>query len=250
MQLYQNNPRKIGNNLVISNTEMVRNSSMFLTIPPKSDLYKKLGNEFGMFLIKTGDKKMVFRSEKPINCGEYGQNHLDLNINFPGKNINFDLGLFRLICCNGLECFEKLNGVQFNNVLKNKINTDSLINRFSPKMQQIEDKVNKIQKIELNEDEKYYISNGFIKRMNDEDSFKYLTNHDKMKQKDINHMLNLLSNNELTKPNRLEDYGTNLWTTYNTVQENAIKIVKNFKNNTLLENKLLLDIIKPLYQVN
>ena len=247
MKLYQNSPRKIGQNLVISNTDMVKNNSMFLAIPPKSTLYEKLGEEMGMYLIKTGNNKMIFRSEDSINCGEHGQNHLDLQLNYSKKNVDFDLGLFRLVCANGLEAFDSMGNVKFNNVLQNKIDPSILINKLQYKIPLIENRIDNIQKIEINEDLKQDLIYNFIEKMKEDSSLYYLKNRDHMKNQDINNMLKLLSNTDLNKVNRIEDSGNNLWTSYNTIQENTVKIVKLFKPTTMLENKLLLDTIKPFY---
>jgi len=246
MKIYNDAPRKIGQNLVIQDSTMVNNNSMFLAIPPKSDLYRKLGDEFGMYLIKTGNNKMVFRSKDPLSCGEFGQNHLDLNLNY-NKNVNFDLSLFRLICANGLEGWETIGSFQFKNVLQNKIDTSLLIQRLQKQFDKTEKRLEKIQEVELVEDEQQFVVDEFLKELSTPTSHRYLRDYDKMKQQDINHMLKLLSSNDLTKPNRIEDFGTNLWTTYNTIQENTTKIVKQFKPVTKLENRILLDTIKPLY---
>lgn len=248
MKIYNNCPIKINDNFIIKDTEMIKNHSMFSKIPVRSSIYQKLGDEMGMWLIKSGNDKMVFRSENTLNCGEMGTNHLDLYLNYYKNNVNFDLGLFRLICSNGLEQFESLQGIKFKNVMQNKINPDLLINKLQLALPKIENKINKIQGFEIDELTKNQLIHNFIQNMKEDSNLGYLRKHDNMKDQDINNMLRLLSSNDLSKPNRVEDYGSNLWTVYNTIQENTTKIVKQFKHNTMLENKVLLDVLTPIYK--
>lgn len=249
MKIYNSAPNNIGRNLVITNTEQVRNRDMFFSVPPATDIYKKLADEMGMFLIKVGANRLVFRSEEALKCGEFGQNHLDLNFNYDPSNhrADFDLGLYRLICANGLEEFETMGGLRFNDILRNKIDVNMLINALHPKIEKIEHRLDDIQEVEIIEDEKEYIVNNLITQLMNPQSIRYLSSKDNMKQSDIKNMLNMLTNSDLLKPNRSEDAGNNLWNVFNTVQENTMNIVNKFKSNTKLENKILLDTIKPLY---
>lgn len=249
MQIYSSNPYSIGKNRVIDNTELISKHRMFLAISPKTNFYSTLSNEMGMFLVKVNDNKLTFRSQESMKCGEFGQNHLDLNLYWDSKKdrVDADLGLFRLVCSNGLERFEKMTGVRFDNVMANKINPLILTESLNLKIPTITNRINKIQSVEIDSSIKDEIVNDFLVGLNSDSTRSYLKNKDHMKFGDINTMIRLISETDLLNPNRVEDYGNNLWTTYNTVQENAIKVVKSFKPSTMIENKLLLDVIKPIY---
>lgn len=248
MKIYSKQPevKSIGKNLIITDSNQVKNNNMFLRInPEKTTLFDKLQSEVGMSLIKTSGNSLTFRTNEALKCGELGQNHLDLNLRYNQfkDQVTTDLGLFRLVCLNGMTNFESMGSITYNKVMKNKIDVDDLIRRIIPKVNKVEKRLDKYQSIELSNELKQEFRQDFINRMSMDSTLGYLAQYDKMSVRDMRNFIKLIPEVDLLEVNRVEDSGNNLWLTYNTVQENVLKLKRNLtgNNGSIVENKILLD---------
>lgn len=142
---------------------------------------------------------------------------------------NFRVGLFRLVCSNGLV----ISDADFNNISIRHVNytfetLHKTITEIIDKIPNLVNKVNQFKIIKLSELKQL----DFAKRASE------------LRSKNIDYSL-------LLKPSRIEDTGNSLWTTFNTIQEKLIngnynygpknrraRSIKNFQQDIKLNEQL------------
>lgn len=133
-------------------------------------------------------------------------------------SLNFHVGIFRLICSNGLivasETFNKLTirhmGTDFETVR-------TMINDVAKNLPTVFESINRFEGVILNENAQIeFAQQSFAIRFPE-----YI--NPKNNKLNVKLMMERVDIKEILKPHRTDDAGDDLWSTYNRVQENIMK---------------------------
>lgn len=127
------------------------------------------------------------------------------------SSLKFYLGVFRLVCSNGLVVGDGLFFETLRHVGNININLNNALNRSSESIALVSDAVNRWTSIQLNSDQAHELARRIMQlRMPKDDTENKVTYS-------VSNLARVL------KPRRTDDLGTDLFTVFNRIQENTVE---------------------------